>query len=1078
MERPEGAGARPADIFDRNPERPIYPGLMYFDEDDAAIFFGRGEEIVKTLETLDSLRRQGSEAPRFLLLLGASGSGKSSLARAGVLPRLRKRPAEWLPLRPFRPQKNPIEELAVALSMGFEKLGRPRDWKAISTELQEAAESPAGAQRLVRLVRDLALAAQQPEATVLITIDQAEELFGYSDGEAAARFLRLLRAGLETGDRRLMAIATMRSDFLDQFQNHPVLQDSEYPHHFRYRNLPVEAMPQKGFPEVIRGPARLAGLQLDDGLVDAMVNDTGTRDALPLLAFTLRRLYDRFRDDGRLTLEEYESLGRLEGAIREAAEQIITDAKPSKEELAALQGAFVPGMVGFNGTEFTRRRAYFNELPLPAHPLLDRFIEARLLSKQDSGGGKTIEVAHEALLRTWPLLKEWLEAGRDNLRLQASLETATREWQERGQSDEDLRHGAWLDEAEKLLATPGYQTTADSNERAYLKACRTAQKAWEAREKEVREQEILNLQKTAAAQKKAAEAAEVARVAGEKARDQAIKFAKSSRKKTRIAAGIAFVAVIFLLVAMGFGYQAYDKKKAAQRALVDADFLQAAEKIGQQRVDEALAHLARAVRTSSDDRAAADRIFSLLADRRFLLPASAPHELPGRITDIHSTPDNRVLVAVINGSTAQVFNARTGGAVTKPIEHDGLPVQMAQISPDGKWLATACGGSDTGSATDVWPYRRPYSNEQEKSSDSDKPQTNYRYGRVWDIATGEPKTPPLKHEKAVVDISFNNTSTRVATASDDQSALVWEVATGQAVTPPLKHDASVTNVRFSPDGTRLAVVSDGLKVWDIKFSQTIWQTSQDSGKEEDSTVVEASYSPDGLYIAAVFEVSNYDENTQRLALLNANTGKQFGTGYEASFITSYQIGQNNNVLVSHAGRYRNKSYGGGVDELSGYSGDGDNNISNATGNKPVAAVAFAPDTSEVFIAYFDNTILWTERYSFDDLSTIGSIKLPEPPEHVETSASGKELIVLFGAKGNTVQLWSLETYIQNSEIHSISPPPNLQSLLEPSQESETIADTSPDGRRLLKYISDTSSDCCRRQDKSTIKRPNYRRRRL
>ena len=314
-------GLDPADIFDRNPERPIYPGLMYFDEDDAAIFFGRGEEIGKTLETLDSLQRQGSEAPRFLLLLGASGSGKSSLARAGVLPRLRKRPAEWLPLRPFRPQKNPIEELAVALSMGFEKLGRPRDWKAISTELQEAAESPAGAQRLVRLVRDLALAAQQPEATVLITIDQAEELFGYSDGEAAARFLRLLRAGLETGDRRLMAIATMRSDFLDQFQNHPVLQDSEYPHHFRYRNLPVEAMPQKGFPEVIRGPARLAGLQLDDGLVDAMVNDTGTRDALPLLAFTLRRLYDRFRDDGRLTLAEYESLGRLEGAIREAAEQ-------------------------------------------------------------------------------------------------------------------------------------------------------------------------------------------------------------------------------------------------------------------------------------------------------------------------------------------------------------------------------------------------------------------------------------------------------------------------------------------------------------------------------------------------------------------------------------------------------------------------------------------------------------------------------------------------------------------------------------------------------------------------------------
>ena len=95
---------------------------------------------------------------------------------------------------------------------------------------------------LVNLARDLALAARQPEATVLLTIDQAEELFGYTASEPATRFLRLLRAGLETADRRLMAIATLRSDFLGDFQNHPVLQDGEYPHHFRYRAVPVDPM--------------------------------------------------------------------------------------------------------------------------------------------------------------------------------------------------------------------------------------------------------------------------------------------------------------------------------------------------------------------------------------------------------------------------------------------------------------------------------------------------------------------------------------------------------------------------------------------------------------------------------------------------------------------------------------------------------------------------------------------------------------------------------------------------------------------------------------------------------------------
>ena len=110
---------------------------------------------------------------------------------------------------------------------------------------------------------------------MLLTIDQVEELFGYSPPEAATRFLRLLRAALEAADRRVMAIATLRSDFLGEFQSHPVLQDSEYPHHFRYQAVPVDPMPLRNLPAIIQGPARLAGVQLDDGLVEAMVHDTG-----------------------------------------------------------------------------------------------------------------------------------------------------------------------------------------------------------------------------------------------------------------------------------------------------------------------------------------------------------------------------------------------------------------------------------------------------------------------------------------------------------------------------------------------------------------------------------------------------------------------------------------------------------------------------------------------------------------------------------------------------------------------------------------------------------------------------------
>ena len=349
-------------------------------------------------------------------------------------------------------------------------------------------------QALLNLARDLAIAAQQPEATVLLTIDQAEELFGYSPPEAATRFLRLLRAALEAADRRLMAVATLRSDFLGEFQNHPVLQDGEYPHHFRYQAVPVDPMPLRNFPAIIQGPARLAGVQLDDGLVETIVHDTGTRDALPLLAFTLRRLYERFGGDGRLTVDEYESLGRLEGAIREEAQRVITEANPTPEDLEALHAAFVPTMVRINAEgAYARRRALFDDLPRRALPLLRRFVDARLLvTDRDPQGRETIEVAHEALLRTWPQLGGWLAEDQDKLRLLESLQRSAEEWDQGGRRDDLLVHrNGRLKDAEALLANPRFTMPEVSVERAYLDACSVAQRAREAAEEDRRGESAL-----------------------------------------------------------------------------------------------------------------------------------------------------------------------------------------------------------------------------------------------------------------------------------------------------------------------------------------------------------------------------------------------------------------------------------------------------------------------------------------------------------------------------------------------------------------------------------------------------------
>ncbi|MEM9535017.1 MAG: TIR domain-containing protein [Cyanobacteria bacterium P01_E01_bin.45] len=485
-------GLDPKDTFDWDPSRPPYPGLHSFDERDAAIFFGRDAEIHHNFEVLNQLRDRGADAPRFVLFLGASGSGKSSLVRAGVLPRLRKDTFDWLPLRPFRPQQEPLEELALVLAEGFKAFQQPRDWEEILVELTAAAEAdPPEGKVLTRLARSLQVTADRPEATILLTIDQAEELIGYSASEAADRFLRLLRAALEVADRQLMVLATMRSDFLAEFQTHSVLAG------FDYESVTVDPMPLENVPEIVERPAQLADVRFDPGLVSRLQADAATRDALPLLAFTLRRLYDKYADDHLLELREYEQLGGLEGSVRQTVDHVLEQVKPNAGELEALRSAFVPQMVRISeDAQYARCLAYRDRMPGQAEPLLNKFVDARLIvSDRDREGRETLEVAHEALLRTWPQLVRWLEEDRTKLGIVAKLKRAAQDWVQGEKSAEHLVHREGLLQVAKELLEQEQRFAPDegSEEKAYLDACIEAQRKRERERKRVFQGAIASL---------------------------------------------------------------------------------------------------------------------------------------------------------------------------------------------------------------------------------------------------------------------------------------------------------------------------------------------------------------------------------------------------------------------------------------------------------------------------------------------------------------------------------------------------------------------------------------------------------
>jgi hypothetical protein len=505
------------EVFSWNESRAPYPGLLAFQEDDAAVFFGRTSETSTVIETLESMRRQGATAPHFALVLGASGSGKSSLVRAGVVPRLRAR-GGWLPIPAFRPREDPLSELAAAIAQAYERVQRPCDYAKIYAELHKAAgKGPPEGGGLVEMGRDLAIKAQRGDATVLLVVDQAEELFGESGGEQADRFLGLIRAALERSDGRLMGLATMRSGFLGAFQTHPFLLDPAYPEAFAYEEITVDPLPVDRFTEIIRGPADLASLAIDDELVERMVKDTGTRDALPLLAYTLRRLWDNetCRANGRFELAEYEEFGGLGGSVRKAADEAlgVRDLQPNQMEV--LRAAFIPAMVrvGVDGAR-VRRRAYRDELARGAEKPVQRFIGARLLvTDRDREGRETVEVTHEALLRVWPQLDAWLEEDQDKLRLFESIRGAAEEWQRGDCVSELLVHrGERLAAALTLVREPRFTLRPESLEAEYLEGCDAEQRAREEAEREERERRVRDAERIAKEQQKTARRTRIAAV--------------------------------------------------------------------------------------------------------------------------------------------------------------------------------------------------------------------------------------------------------------------------------------------------------------------------------------------------------------------------------------------------------------------------------------------------------------------------------------------------------------------------------------------------------------------------------------
>ncbi|MBL8480626.1 MAG: TIR domain-containing protein [Rhodocyclaceae bacterium] len=454
------AGLDPANLFERDPARPPYPGFTAMQEQDAAVFFGRDAAVHEALERLNRLRNLGGA--RLLLVLGASGSGKSSLVRAGVLPRLKRDAARWLPIAPMRPMLRPQDECARAFAATLRAAGDARDWKALRDALQVAGKGGA-VTALMDLAYDLRMAAAQPDATPLLVVDQFEELLGAKAGAAAQSFCAVFTRLLAEPDCPYIAVATLRSDFLEALQNQPDLQG------LNYEALHLAPMPLADFAQVIEGPAAVAGVDLETGLAQAMVADAATENALPLLAFALRELWDRYGGDGRLTLSEYrDQLGGLKAAVGRVAEEIFAAAGAPCE--ADMRRAFLSMLRVDDEGRYVRKPARLADLPAAVHALVERYVQARLLVARGDGQARLIEVAHDALFRSWDRLAAWLSLDREFLLWRTRLQFSQADWVRTGHNAAGLLRGALLAEALRWLDS--HAADIDTAGTAYIGASR------------------------------------------------------------------------------------------------------------------------------------------------------------------------------------------------------------------------------------------------------------------------------------------------------------------------------------------------------------------------------------------------------------------------------------------------------------------------------------------------------------------------------------------------------------------------------------------------------------------------------
>ena len=817
-----------------------YPGMVPFRKEDARFFHGRDEEIRQLL----TLIRQH----HFLAVIGSSGSGKSSLVTAGLLPKLdepRHFPKGTWRVLTMRPGATPLDELA----------------RTLPGELNDTAATISAT-----------LVADPSAHKLLLLVDQFEELFSQvKDASTRDAFIGHLK-GLRA-DPRCALILTMRADFYGDLMNSTLWPID------KSQVIEVAALRVESLRQAIVKPAEAARVYLEEGLVERLLADAADEPgSLPMLQEALVLLWGTM--SGRLlTRASYDSLGRdgrsgLAVAMATKADATLAALPPDQQRIA--RRIFLRLVQFGEGRPDTRRQLAVDDLraesdvPGVFDELLQKLIANRLLTPSpDEARGLRVDIAHEMLIIGWPASREWVQARRDAEKTRRRLAAKAEEWVRLGRGESGLLDPGELVEADTWLKSPdAVDLGIDADVNALTETSRRAIGFQKRRRRmwiqvaiggltaaliaisslafwgDLKRREAVRA--TAAAEKSAAEAkanAEEATANAERAKANAAEVLIEAGS-TALANGHSFDVMHRFAGALatmpGQSPHRAEVRQALGFLVREVPRLKGIVEHGSRVVSAAFSPDSTRIVTASDDKTA--RVWR--ADTGTLIA-----ELKGHANAVVSaafSPDGTRVVTASWDKTARVWGADSG-ALLAELKGHAHQVDSAAFSPDGTRVVTAS-----------WD----------------------KTARVWSADTGALLAEFKGHEYRVVSAAFSPDGSRIVTASLDSTERVWRSDTGALLAELKGHADPAASVAFSPDGTRVVTAS-----WDK--TARVW--SADTGallvelEGHADAVASAEFSPDSSRIVTASRdktarVWMADSGTL-LAVLNGHAGFVYTVGF-------------------------------------------------------------------------------------------------------------------------------------------------------------------------------------------------------